>query len=89
MANEMTRQNLQTTQVRQKRDYEMHLSESHPERDVAYMESSTKVGSKPVWSGPWLVIKIQPPPLYAVLGQWKTPMLHHCHLKSFDQIWLL
>lgn len=75
MAQQMARRNIQTSQVRQQRDYDLLLSESHySEGDVVYkLESSTKVSAKAlksVWSGPWLVVKCQPP-FYTVLRQRK------------------
>lgn len=85
-AHKLARDFLQSSQIRQKRDYDLHLKECRFEvGDLVYrLDESTKVGVssklRPPWKGPYLVIK-QDPPLFVVKSQKGIMTLHHDKLK--------
>ena len=79
------RQNLRTSQALQKRDYDLRIRENQfGVGDLVYrLDSSTKVGAKalkPIWKGPYVVIRAQPP-LYKLQDRKKTGVWHHDKLK--------
>jgi len=85
-AHEFARTSLKTVLARQKRTYDLRLSESHfEEGDLVYvLDSSTQIGQskklRSPWKGPFLVIDCRPP-LYTVKDQKKEQVLHHDRLK--------
>ena len=79
------RENLKGARKRQKRDYDLHLLENQfNEGDLVYrVDYSTKVGAKalkPVWQGPYVVERCQPP-LYTLVGRRRRGVCHHDKLK--------
>jgi hypothetical protein len=84
---ELARCNLQSTQKRQKRDYDIKLSSTlYQKGDLVYkLDSSTKVGQssklKPVWKGPLLVTEVISPVLYRIRDKRGEKVIHHDRLK--------
>ena len=82
---QVARDNLLSAQCRQKRDYDLKLSEhSYSVGDLVYvLHSATKVGQSkklsPIWKGPLLIVEVLSPVLYRVKGRRKESVLHHDH----------
>ena len=85
--NRIARENLQSAQVRQKRDYDLHLyTETYEVGDLVYLiNSATKVGQSsklsPTWKGPYLVVKVYSPVLFKIANQKRQTVVHHDRLK--------
>ena len=83
----LAREYLQSSQVRQKRDYDLKLSVNRYQvGDLVYLiDSSTKIGQssklKPVWKGPMIVIEVITPSLYRVRSRRKDTVVHHDRMK--------
>jgi hypothetical protein len=77
---DLARRNLQSSQMRQKRDYDLKLSRhSYQLGDLVYkIDSTSKVGQsaklKQMWRGPLLVIKVISSIIYKVRDQKKESM---------------
>ena len=92
------RENLQTVQARQKRDYDLKLAERTYERgDLVYkVKSSSKIGQSrkltPVWCGPYLVTEVLSPILYRIKDRKQESVIHHDRLKicedRFVPMWM-
>ena len=84
---EIARCNLQSTQLRQKRDYDSRLVVSkYQVGDLVYkVDSSTKVGQssklKPVWKGPLLITKVLSSVLFRIRDKRGESVIHHDRLK--------
>ncbi len=84
---QVARQMLKSSQLRQKRTYDMRLSQrSYRTGDLVWVvDSSTKVGRSsklhPPWKGPALVTKVLSPALYVVEDRKGRHVLHHDKLK--------
>jgi transposase InsO family protein len=82
----LARENLQSAQLRQKRDYDLRIQEKmYQVGDVVYqLDSSTKVGKssklQSIWKGPFLVIKTRGP-IYTIQNNKKILVVHHDRLK--------
>ena len=87
LTHEMARSNLQSSQLRQKKDYDMKLAVSkYQVGDLVYkLDSSTKVGQssklRPVWKGPLLVMKVLSPVLFVVRDKRGESVIHHDRIK--------
>jgi predicted aspartyl protease len=85
-AHKFARDFLQSSQLRQKRDYDVHLKESKFEvGDLVYrLDESAKVGVssklRPPWKGPYIIIK-QDPPLFKIKDRKSVITIHHDKLK--------
>ena len=83
----MARENLRSSQLRQKRLYDIHLKQStFSVGDLVYLfDSSSKVGTsrklKPLWTGPYVVIHVISPILYKIENRKRTLVIHHDRLK--------
>ena len=84
---ELARCNLQSSQLRQKQDYDTRLAVSKYQiGDLVYkLDSSTKIGQssklRPVWKGPLLVTKIMSPVLFRVRDKKGESVIHHDRIK--------
>ena len=78
------RETLLSAQHRQKKDYDLKVQErKYNIGDLVYLiNSSSKVGQsnklKPIWKGPYLVIKVISPVLFRIKGE---ALVHHDRLK--------
>ena len=83
---EFARHSLHTSQLRQKRDYDLRVVEhKYQPGDLVYKaDSTTKVGQsrklKSPWCGPFLVVSSRPP-LYTIRGRKGDSVVHHDKLK--------
>ena len=85
MVHVFVRKNLQTTQARQKRDYDLRVHERKFQvGDLVYkLDSSTKVGAKalkPLWKGPYVVVRANSP-LYKLQDRKRSGVWHHDKIK--------
>ena len=82
------RDTLSSAQRRQKKDYDFKVLErKYNVGDLVYLiNSSSKVGQsnklKPIWKGPYLVIKVISPVLFRIKGHKREVVVHHDRLKS-------
>jgi hypothetical protein len=78
---------LHTSQMRQKRDYDLRLKESkYNIGDLVYqIDSATKLGQcsklRPIWKGPYVVSQVLSPMLYKIVGRKHEKVVHHDRLK--------
>ncbi len=85
-AHHIARENLDASQLRQKRDYDLRLLEhTYEVGDLVYKrDTSTRVGIssklRAPWAGPYIVIR-STPPLYKIADKGKEYVLHHDRLK--------
>ena len=76
-----------SAQRRQKKDYDLKVLErKYNVGDVVYViNSSSKVGQsnklKPIWKGPYLLIKVISPVLFRIKGHKREVVVHHDRLK--------
>ena len=94
----LARDTLESSQMRQKRDYDLKLkTQSYEAGDLVYkLDSAKKVGQSPklqkVWKGTFLVVEVVSPVLFRIADRKKTYVLHHDRLKPcLDQdvpLWL-
>lgn len=94
---QLARENLRTTQHRQKRDYDLRLSQhKYHAGDLVYkVDSSSKIGHskklKSPWIGPYLVVSDNFP-IYKIKDRKGESVVHHDRLKRCDDreipIWL-
>ena len=81
------RDTLLSAQRRQKKDYDLKVLErKYNVGDLVYLiNSSSKVGQsnklKPIWNGPYLVIKVISPVLFRIKGRKREVVVHHDRLK--------
>ena len=81
------RDTLLSAQRRQKKDYDLKvLKRKYNVGDLVYLiDSSSKVGQsnklKPIWNGPYLVIKVISPVLFRIKGRKREVVVHHDRLK--------
>ena len=81
------RETLLSAQRRQKKDYDLKVLErKYNVGDLVYLiNSSSKVGQsnklKPIWKGPYLVIKVISPVLFRIKGRKREIVVHHDRLK--------
>ena len=81
------RDTLLSAQCRQKKDYDLKVLErKYNVGDLVYLiNSSSKVGQsnklKPIWNGPYLVIKVISPVLFRIKGRKREVVVHHDRLK--------
>ena len=95
----VVRENLQSTQERQKRDYDLRTNQrSYEVGDVVLkIDSATKIGQssklKPPWKGPFIISEVISPVLYKVRDRKKESVIHHDRLKICKDrnfpLWLL
>ena len=95
---QLARENLLSSQLRQKKDYDLRLkAKTYEVGDLVYkLDSAKKVGQSPklqqVWKGPFLVTKVLSPVLYKICDRKKNFVIHHDRLKSCDDreipLWL-
>ena len=84
---QLARKNIQSFQMRQKRDYDLKLVEhQYKVGDFVYeIASATKVGQssklKKMWKGPFVVTKVLSPVLYQIKAKKDTRVVHHDRLK--------
>ena len=90
----LARQHLESSQALQKKDHNFKLKQKMYEMgDLVYqLDSATKVGQssklKPVWKGPFLIIKAQTLHIYVVGDSKKQTVVHHDRLKLCED-WVL
>ena len=83
----LARENLLSSQMWQKRDYDMKLKVvSYEVGDLVYViDSAKKTGVspklQPVWKGPYVICRVISQILFVVAGRKKTFVLHHDRLK--------
>ena len=76
-----------SVQLRQKKDYDLKVLErKYNVGDLVYLiTSSSKVGQsnklKPIWKGPYLMIKVISPVLFRIKGRKREVVVHHDRLK--------
>ena len=81
------RDTLLSAQRRQKKDYDLKVLErKYNVGDLVYLiNSSSKVGQsnklKPIWKGPYLVIKVISPVLFRIKGRKREVVVHHDRFK--------
>ncbi len=86
----MARSHLRTTQVRQKRDYDLRLVEhSYEVGDLVYkLNSATLVGQsnklKQPWKGPYLITEVLSPVLYRIRDRRGESVIHHDRLSRCE-----
>ena len=95
---QLARDNLLSSQLRQKKDYDLRLKvKTYEVGDLVYkLDSAKKVGQSPklqqVWKGPFLVTKVLSPVLFRVCDRRKSYVLHHDRLKPCEDrdipLWL-
>ena len=95
---DLARRNLQSSQMRQKRDYDLRLkARRYQVGDLVYkIDSSTKVGQsaklRPIWRGPLLVVEVLSSILYRVKDRKRESVIHHDRLKLCEDrdipLWL-
>jgi len=92
---QIVRENFQSAQFRQKRDYDVKLfRKQYNAGDAVYrVDSTTRIGQskklRAPWQGPYLVIQVISPVLYHIQTRKKQSVIHHDHLKSCDDKKLL
>ena len=92
---QIVRENIQSAQFRQKRDYDVKLfRKQYNAGDAVYrVDSTTRIGQskklRALWQGPYLVIQVISPVLYHIQTRKKQSVIHHDHLKSCDDKKLL
>ena len=94
----LARESLQSSQERQKRDYDLKLKVTTYEiGDLVYvLDSARKIGIspklQPVWKGPYVIYKVISPILFEVADKRKSFVLHHDRLKPCEDrsipLWL-
>ena len=94
----LARESLQSSQERQKRDYDLKLNVTTYEiGDLVYvLDSARKIGIspklQPVWKGPYVISKVISPILFEVADKRKSFVLHHDRLKPCEDrsipLWL-
>ena len=83
------RDTLLSAQRRQKKDYDLKVLErKYNVGDLVYLiNSSSKVGQsnklKPIWNGPYLVIKVISPVLFRIKGRKREVVVHHGQVNSY------
>ena len=86
-AHELAREQLQSSQIRQKRDYDVKLQvNTYNVGDLVYVLNSAKrIGVSPklqfIWKGPYVVSKVISPILYEITDRKRISVLHHDRLK--------
>ena len=98
IAHRIARQNLQQSQRRQRRDYDLRLEEKkYSVGDAVYrFNKSILLGQckklQPVWSGPWIVMEVISSVLYRISNRKRSLVTHHDSLKMCNDrnlhIWL-
>ena len=84
----LARQTLQSSQIRQKRDYDLKLYQtSYVVGDLVYkLDSATKVGQssklKSPWKGPYLVTEVLSSTLLRIKDRKRDSVVHHDRLKK-------
>ena len=87
---EFVRTNLQSTQARQKRDYDVRIKESsYDVGDLVYLlDSATNIGQskklRSPWKGPYLIVKVLSNILFRIRGQRGDSVIHHDRLKLYE-----
>ena len=94
----LARESLQSSQERQKRDYDLKLKvTSYEIGDLVYvLDSARKICISPklqlVWNGPYVISKVISPILFEVTDKRKSFVLHHDRLKPCEDcsvpLWL-
>ena len=94
----VARENLRSAQARQKRDYDLKLTErSYEGGDLVYqLNSATKIGQskklQSIWLGPYLVTEVLSPILYRIKDRKRELVVHHDRLRicedRFIPMWL-
>jgi len=85
---QIARKNLQGTQLRQKRDYDLRMKQhSYDVEDVVLkIDSATKIGQssklKSPWKGPYIVSEVKSPVLYKIADRKGDCVIHHDRLKK-------
>ena len=85
-SHEAVRKNLQATQLRQKKLYDVKVKQSvYQIGELVYkLDSSTKIGQskklQPVFMGPYLITEVLSPVLYRIEGRKKSSVVHHDRL---------
>ena len=86
-AHQITRENLQQSQKRQKRDYDMKTEQNtYSVGDAVYkFNKAMTVGQcrklQPVWLGPWIVVEVISSVLYRITNRKRSMVTHHDSLK--------
>ncbi|XP_033731103.1 uncharacterized protein LOC117320667 [Pecten maximus] len=86
-AHQFARHHLESTQVRQKKDYDLKLREQmyNPGDTVYKLDEATVVGQsrklRPPWKGPYLVVGSEPPVYILQDNRGQTKRIHHDKLK--------
>jgi transposase InsO family protein len=81
------RENLKTSQNRQKRDYDLRsVHNTYGVGDVVYKtNSATAIGKSPKlkspWKGPYVITEIKSPVLYRIKDRKKEEVIHHDRIK--------
>ena len=94
----LARETLLSTQMRQKRDYDLKLKiHSYEVGDLVYrLDTAKQVGFSPklqqVWKGPLVVAEVISPVLFRIVDRKKSYILHHDRLKPCEDrdtpLWL-
>ena len=83
----LARENLVSTRMRQKKDYDLRLKQNTYEvGDLLYLlDSARKIGQssklQQIWKGLMLATKVLTPILFEVIGRKKPVIIHHDRLK--------
>ena len=86
----LARETLLSTQMRQKRDYDLKLKiHSYEIGDLVYrLDTAKKVGFSPklqqVWKGPLVIAEVISPVLFRIIDRKKSYILHHDRLKPCE-----
>ena len=86
-AHQIARENLQQSQKRQKRDYDMKTEQNtYSVGDAVYkFNKAVTVGQcsklQPVWLGPWIVVEVISSVLYRITNRKRSMVTHHDSLK--------
>ena len=86
-AHQIARENLQQSQKRQKRDYDMKTEQNtYSVGDAVYkFNKAMTVGQcrklQPVWLGPWIVVEVISSVLYRITNRKRSMVTHHDSLK--------
>ena len=81
------RENLKTSQNRQKRDYDLRsVHNTYGVGDVVYKtNSATAIGKSPKlkspWKGPYVITEVKSPVLYRIKDRKKEEVIHHDRIK--------
>lgn len=87
IAHDIARENLKTTQERQKRTYDLYNNhKSYNIGDVVYkLDQATKLGQssklKSPWKGPYIITQVKTPVLYKIKDKKRESWIHHDRLK--------